>query len=595
MSARIIPCHPFDLGWEDFALPSREPCDNFALTPAQARARTDLSLARFAGVSPRLIRFVPGETLYWSVLVVNDQPESRTFTLSLDMPNAGGQLWYQHPWYTLGRAILPEARRYLVPELLLKHNRITSARDLMVPIPGLPDHAASDAPLVLDVPGGGFVKLLIKVPAAPNRPIRGRLLAGATSLFTFEADPIPVPSPSTRNVWHGFYYGLIPNSDFPRHRVSDETFDQDLVYLSELGVNSLIIGTEILNPAQFERLAKHGIRRLVLRAESPDRVRDLLAEGERHGIEVFFYTQDEPHASRETVKKHLSKARRIRAGGGKTFTAISAALDQKAYIRDTLDMPNVAVWSLPAMEKVGKPRHRGVYYWQCSFERPIINRYLAGIFCHMTGSPGFMPFVFRDGFDQARPESVFESDISPLYENFRQHMLGYPSSTGPIRTIQGEAFRQGLNDWLVFAAVREHAPEGFAILLRQLAPTWRETMTTGVLQDMYNGRTRPLLQPGPVTMAWLDQTRRRALDLLVHARSRQTRFDPVPADPAEVAVLFDLRHGRLKVLPAGMTLIDFPLCLIEGFPPDADPDAIGKALFGQDPNQVKSWTLRTDS
>lgn len=594
---RVIPVDPFDLGWPAYSLPASQFSDNFHLTPAQERARHDLALASFAPWAPPSTRFVPGEALYFSVLLVNEGSSWRELTLSVEAEGAAATVWYQHPWYTHGRALLPEPRRYLVPELLLKHDRIRTPADLFEPVAGHPDHADADAPIQVRIPPGGFKKILIKArtPQEAPGPVRGALIADGERLSEFAAQPVPAPTLRSQAAWFGLYYGLIPGSASSRYRIDQALFLKDLAYLQELGVNTLVLSVESVSPEQGALLARHGIRRVVLRTDRPDRVRQALAMAEGVGLEVLFYTQDEPHSSGTALDEHFRRALSIKEGGGRTFAAISAALDRRPSVARTLDVPNTALWSLPASQAEARQALRGVYYWQCAFERPVVNRYLAGLFCHLLDARGFVPFVFRDGFPQHDWASVFEDDASPLYGGqMRQHMMTYPSRSGPLRTIQAEALHQGLGDWRVLEAVRQALPQGFAILRRQLAPVLSRTLSSDMLMSMYSGRRHPTLTAGPVDMPWLARAREKALDLLAHAHARETRFESAPQDIARVSVRYDPASARLELSPPGMAVTDFPLCLIEGFPADATPDEVSRTLFGLPPDALSQWTLRSE-
>lgn len=581
---RAVACDPFQLGWEGVSLSAAGGFDQFRPNPEVARARHDRVLAAFAPLSRRTVRFLAGEPLYWSALLVNDASSPCEVEVTVRANGGQAMVWYQHPWVTEGRAILPEGRRYLVPELLLKHDRIESASDLFRPSPGLPDHADALAPVRLHLPPGGFAKCFIKV-LTRSGPVDGTLEANGQAVFRFRGTPLDLKPPDTVAPWMGFYYA------WPTEP-GDALLRGDLAYLAELGANTLVVHRETLGPQQLDLLAAHGIRRLVLACDRPDLIRATMAEARSRGLEVLYYTKDEPHYSDDALREHLRRARLIRQGGGRTMTAISRPAYERPIVKDSLDVPNFALWSLSAPSRPGRSPLGGVYYWQCAFERPVINRYLAGFFCHYMGADGYLPFVYRDGLPHGWA-AAFTRDTSPLYQHrFREHLMVYPSETGPIRTVQAEAMGQGLADWRLMQALKARSPESYDILMRQLQPSFAATATSSALQDLYNGRQHPTLSVGPVDMAFLAGVRERLLALLAHDARHPMRLSPAPKDPGKVSVRFDAVTGSLRVRPRGLRATNFPLCLIEGFSPDASSLAIAETLFGPDASKVRTWTFQ---
>lgn len=596
---KVIPCDPFQLGWEGYSIPAEGFVDNFHLTPTQAQARSDPSLAGFAPFTAGPLRHLPGEPLYWSVLLVNDRSTAQDVTLAAEADVGRAFAWYQWPWYTDGRGIRVTSRRYLVPELLLKHDRVATADDLAHAGPGLPDHADPGAPVQLTLAPGAFAKILIKALTDPaGKPLQGRLMAGSETLFAFQGVPLSTPylalpdSPG----WAGLYYGLMPGYPSLRYGIREPLFEADLVYLQELGIDTLVVSVPAFTGEQLSAMARAGIRRVI--QATPDNPADLVTEREaarEAGITPLFYTADEPHRSREALVQHLALAREIHAGHGQTFTAVSEALAETPAMLESLDVPNLAVWSL---ERI--PVSKGTLYWQCAFERPAVNRLLAGVFAEWAGAWGTVPFVYRDGFLQNRPESVYTSDASVLYGGrLRNHLLTYPSHTGPVRTIQAEALHQGLADRRVLAAWRPRflpnshpfsearPPELHDLLWKQLSPVLDRLRAPHVLQDLYNGDVPdPSLAPGGASSAWLQRARETALDLLEHESAHVTRFHALEGPPSEVRVCYDPLLG-LRADPPGLHVEDFPLTLIEGFGSVAEARS---ALF--DGEEPAHWEIR---
>lgn len=583
-SLRAIPCEPFQVGWEGFALSAEADYDQFRPTPDVSRARHDRALAAFSSPARRPTRFLPGEPLYWSALLVNETAQTCEVEVTTRATGGEAMVWYQLPWVTEGRALLPEKHRYLVPELLLKHDRLESASDLTTARPGYPDHADARAPVRLRLPPGGFAKCFIKV-LTTGGPLDGVLEANGAPLFRFQATPLPLRAPETGRAWIGLYYAL-PKAP------SDALFMGDLAYLQEMGTNTLIIHRETLPPGQLDLLAAHGIKRLILSCDKPDLIRATLAEARARGMELLYYTKDEPHYSDEALREHLRRTRRIREGGARTMTAISRELYERPLLKESLDVPNFALWSLKPPSRAGRTSLGGLYYWQCAFERPVVNRYLAGFFCHYLGADGYLPFVYRDNLPQGWA-AAYTGDTSPLYQHrFREHLMAYPSEAGPIRTIQSEAMCQGIADWRLMQALKNQSPAAYAILMRQLEPAFAASATSKALQNLYNGRERPTLAIGPVDMLFLSRVREKVLDLLAHGARHTTRFDPAPSDPADVRIRYDATSSALRVFPDGLKTTDFPLCLIEGFDPAMTNDEIATAMFGPDARRVQTWIIQ---
>ncbi len=102
----------------------------------------------------------------------------------------------------------------------------------------------------------------------------------------------------------------------------------------------------------------------------------------------------------------------------------------------------------PANPKL--PSQQELYYWQINVEDPRINRYNAGYFLFLTGLDGFFPFPYNQTISNSDPFNDFDGfGGTPIgYPgSSREKMTSYPSSDGPVSTVQWEALREGIDDY----------------------------------------------------------------------------------------------------------------------------------------------------
>ena len=203
---------------------------------------------------------------------------------------------------------------------------------------------------------------------------------------------------------------------------------------------------------------------------SGEQIRDLVAE---FGYEPWFYGTDEPNSD-ERIVKQINKSYKIHSLGdelgempGKVITAIRKewadkledpndpiymleGINAEVIPPEPLDFANLSM-SVPSINYIqglidGTSTHSVYpqsYYWQSLQENPSFNRSLTGFYLWNTGLDGVFPYVYQDV--RNNPYNDFD-DWSSTTKSYRDHLTTYPSVEGPIRTIQWEAFREGIDD-----------------------------------------------------------------------------------------------------------------------------------------------------
>lgn len=581
---RLHACEPFAPAWAGLSWPLAGAGAPFGFSAAMRAALGDLAAADLPAPPARPARHLPGETLYRGLIVENTGSSPFEGEAVLSAP-AGASAWVLPPWLQRGRGVLVEERLVPVHELLLKDSRLAGPDDLL-----RPDHARPEAPVRLVVPPGGFVRLLLKLKtAADGAPYRATLALGPLRQ-AFASEPVGRAALPESDAWQGLYYGLSPGNP-GRYGVEPALFRADLRYLRELGVDTLVLALSDAPEATLRAVAELGFRRVVLNgAAEPGSARRALAAARGAGLEAWLYTMDEPHASEDALARHVARAATIQAAGGRTFTALSAPLAAEPVMGRTLDLANLALWSLPP----GLPEARRVlagrcYYWQAAFERPAVNRFLGGAFAALTGARGAVPFVYRDAY---QADSPFASDAAAIYQRrFRHHMLAYPGPHGPLRTLQAEALARGYEDARLIRALASRFPDGHRLFARWLAELTAPAFTQAALQNLYNGRGGA--PPGAISAPALADVRERALELLRHAETHGRRITCSGAVSSleDVRVRYDARRGTLALAPAGARVENFPLALLEGLGPEDHVEAVAAAVFGMPWRAVGDYTL----
>jgi hypothetical protein len=188
-----------------------------------------------------------------------------------------------------------------------------------------------------------------------------------------------------------------------------------------------------------------------------DSNRDLLINS---GYEPYFYGSDEPDSDSKLIG-HIYKSMNIHEGGGLVITAIRKSTAERLKDPDDpiydnfpegtyepLEMANLAVstdginyfHSLTSGSATTSGNE--TYYWQIMQEDPRLNRFLSGFFLWNTGLDGVFPYVYQSLVNN----SYDDFDVFVPGSAKRDNLVTYPSSEGPVPTIQWEALREGIDD-----------------------------------------------------------------------------------------------------------------------------------------------------
>ena len=170
--------------------------------------------------------------------------------------------------------------------------------------------------------------------------------------------------------------------------------------------------------------------------------RFLKRSAEKNLPEPVFYHMDEP--SNETDAIFTKKRAEItREAGGKTCVSFCgpAAGD---ILLETIDFPNMEVSLPPDIRKAFRDKslrsgHTPLYYCQIWGENPRLNRLMCGFFLRNSGYKGFFHYVYQ----ALSEDPYFDADGAT-----KDLALAYPSREGPVPTLQWEAAREGIYDYM---------------------------------------------------------------------------------------------------------------------------------------------------
>lgn len=155
--------------------------------------------------------------------------------------------------------------------------------------------------------------------------------------------------------------------------------------------------------------------------------------------EVYFYGHDE--ATGEALLKQRAAWQAIHEAGGKVFVAGSRGKNDS--VLDLLDI--FVCFSEPSRAEAEKWHAAGqkifVYaYPQCGPEDPVLFRRNYGLLTLIRSYDGVMTYAYQDPCP-GNPWDDFEGK-----NNYRGHMLTYPTVDGVIDTLAIEGFREAVDD-----------------------------------------------------------------------------------------------------------------------------------------------------
>ena len=216
------------------------------------------------------------------------------------------------------------------------------------------------------------------------------------------------------------------------------------------------------------------------------------------GLEPYFYGIDEPD-TKDEITKHLILTEKVHSQGGKVMTAIThqcldAIDDPDFYLYkqegipqavQTTDLPNYAfitnsekngsIDQLDCVSEVSqghrnnlrysflqytnslwngsinKKRSTEYFYSQISQQREPYNRIVHGFYVWRTGLDGTAPYGVLAHYSTITKDGTPVNNHGPkYYDDFdgpkREYNSLYPSTDGPVLTLQWEGLREGIDD-----------------------------------------------------------------------------------------------------------------------------------------------------
>ncbi len=288
--------------------------------------------------------------------------------------------------------------------------------------------------------------------------------------------------------------------------IGREQYEKYIDTIKEAGINGIVIYQSNYNEIiwTIDLLARKGFNGTVVFTNYISSVLDsnkisaLSSYAKSKGLDPYFYGIDEPDTKEEIIK-HLKLTEQVHNQGGKVMTAIryqclDAIDDSNFYIYgqegvpqpvQTTDLPNYAL--VTNMEKDGSPdqfdcisevaqghrsdlrysfikytdslwdksvdkkRETEYFYSQISQQREPYNRITYGFYLWRTGLDGTAPYgVLAHYSTIAKDSAPTNNHGSKYYDDFdgpkREYNSLYPSTDGPVLTLEWEGFREGIDD-----------------------------------------------------------------------------------------------------------------------------------------------------
>ena len=283
-----------------------------------------------------------------------------------------------------------------------------------------------------------------------------------------EVTVLPFSLPAEAPVRTGLYYRESPwppSSRPDSETITEETFRTHLKDIREHGFNTITYygsGEEELDPYEkfLAAYREFGFREPVILVgwgrypyersfdeETKKRqmaaVRRFLERSEEKNLpRPVFYLMDEPS---NDWQAELTKKRALitREAGGETFVAFYKKVAGDILI-DTIDYPNIEISLPPDVKKNLRDRsleagHTPLYNCQVWGENPRLNRLVCGYYLWNSGYKGFVLYNYR----HLNGDPYFDVDGKN-----KDLVLTYPSREGPVPTMQWEACREGIYDYL---------------------------------------------------------------------------------------------------------------------------------------------------
>jgi len=364
------------------------------------------------------------------------------------IPAAAIDIHILRHWWQAGRTPVKDEQLVLVPELLLKDDRVILKG-------ALPDNPPRNDP-VTDVPAGGTKQFWVTV-SVPPRASAGAYLSTlsvsapgqpSTSL-TMQLRVLPFVLPVAPQYLGVEYRNRLEEgqglSSVPQGR-----YQAEMQNIRDHGFQAVtVFDTGDKRNRALAFIQKSGMRgpvAVVDGFQQTAEVSSVLDEQRRWKYPpVSFYLPElvETKTEIETARKKLLV---IRAGGGTTMVVTTP--EGAEELRGVLDTPVYSVTN-PDFGDCVRDRILGkaaplstteCYTWEAMQEDPSINRLFCGFYLWKSRMRGILPKTYQSVI---AGEDPFNDGAG---STLRQRMMTYPSKQGVIDTIQWEAAREGIDD-----------------------------------------------------------------------------------------------------------------------------------------------------
>lgn len=416
-----------------------------------------------AAVKPRVYLFgVPGEyePASFAVTASRDLTDVKVTVTDLALggatiPKDNIDVRVVKCWLQSGRGPTKEpGRKYLVPELLVKDDRV----DLVGPRPDV--RVTGDPVTNIEKDASRQFWLTVRVPAGtPAGLYTGTITVAPgnapaqTLQLQVKVLGLQLNAPTQRYCiyYRGALAGTGPETtteDLMRldlQNIQQHGFDQATMYEPPEGLERALALRKTLGMAGATPYSMHGVAGEDVEAFVQGITRKY-AGTEAPELLYFNPYLDEP-SSPGLLEQAKAFASVVKAGGGKVMLTIDReyarlcgdAVDALNYDVQGSGFRDYVVAVLKATEQPD-PRPES-YYWQCLAEDPTVNRFFAGFYLYKSRLDGICPNAFQYLAGNADPYDDFGGQSV-----LRPHMVTYPSTNGPVDTVQWEAMREGRDD-----------------------------------------------------------------------------------------------------------------------------------------------------
>lgn len=387
-------------------------------------------------------------------------------------------------WYQSGKEISETKDKILVPELLLKDdklvevdmkNKINIVRGFSINTT-TKERRKKDILLVdtqstikdadelqpVDIPSNTSKQfwLTVYVPeGTPAGNYRGDIEIQVENVkisslkFCLEVLPIRLLKPCLE--YSIYYRGILANASISSENKSEEQFLAEMKNMKAHGIDNPTVYQSmdfVLLKKVFELREKAGITGVSLLSlglgtgepKTPGELEDLKEKtkalvnfAKKNKVtDVYIYGIDE--AIGELLRREREGFQAVHEAGGKVFVACYKGFYE--LVGDLLDLPIMNGPIAHNVEDIHKKGYKIYCYAnpQVGNEEPLTYRRNFGLYLWKAGFDGAMDYAYQHSFNH----------IWDDFDNvsYRDHVFAYPTINGVIDTIQWEGFREGVDD-----------------------------------------------------------------------------------------------------------------------------------------------------